>query len=104
MAQQVSLMPDLACGRRGSHATSRMSIPYWGAIARIAGRGEQRTPMSSDKKTLYERLGGFDAITAVANDLLPRLNADGSGLCAQAKAPSGSVRVALPGSWFPARL
>ena len=32
--------------------------------------------MSNDKKTLYERLGGSDAITAVANDLLPRLNAD----------------------------
>ena len=32
--------------------------------------------MSSDKKTLYERLGGYDAITAVTNDLLPRLNAD----------------------------
>ena len=32
--------------------------------------------MSSEKKTLYERLGGYDAITAVANDLLPRLNAD----------------------------
>jgi hemoglobin len=32
--------------------------------------------MSSDKKTLYERLGGYDAITAVANDLLPRLRAD----------------------------
>ena len=29
--------------------------------------------MSNDKKTLYERLGGYDAITAVANDLLPRL-------------------------------
>jgi hemoglobin len=28
------------------------------------------------KKTLYERLGGYDAITAVANDLLPRLQAD----------------------------
>ena len=28
------------------------------------------------KKTLYERLGGYDAITAVANDLLPRLKAD----------------------------
>jgi hemoglobin len=35
-----------------------------------------RTPVSSDKKTLYERLGGYDAITAVANDLLPRLRAD----------------------------
>ena len=27
-------------------------------------------------KTLYERLGGYDAIAAVANDLLPRLRAD----------------------------
>ena len=28
------------------------------------------------QKTLYERLGGYDAICAVANDLLPRLQAD----------------------------
>src|SRR5499426_4516511 len=28
------------------------------------------------KTTLYERLGGYDAIAAVANDLLPRLQAD----------------------------
>src|SRR5262250_1033101 len=27
-------------------------------------------------KTLYSRLGGYDAISAVANDLLPRLRAD----------------------------
>lgn len=27
-------------------------------------------------KTLYERLGGYDAIAAVANDLLPRMQAD----------------------------
>ncbi len=27
-------------------------------------------------KTLYERLGGYDAIAAVANNLLPRLSAD----------------------------
>lgn len=27
-------------------------------------------------KTLYERLGGYDAISSVANDLLPRLQAD----------------------------
>ena len=32
--------------------------------------------MSNEEKTLYERLGGYDAITAVANDLLPRLRAD----------------------------
>ena len=29
-----------------------------------------------NKKTLYERLGGYDAISAVCNDLLPRLQAD----------------------------
>ena len=28
------------------------------------------------KATLYERLGGYDAISAVANNLLPRLQAD----------------------------
>jgi hemoglobin len=28
------------------------------------------------KKTLYERLGGYDAICAVADDLLPRLQTD----------------------------
>ena len=27
-------------------------------------------------KTLYERLGGYDAIVAMANDLLPRMQAD----------------------------
>ena len=32
--------------------------------------------MSDATKTLYERLGGYDAIAAVANDLLPRLHAD----------------------------
>ncbi|MBM4337841.1 MAG: group 1 truncated hemoglobin [Deltaproteobacteria bacterium] len=30
------------------------------------------------EKTLYERLGGYDAISAVANDLLPRLQEDAS--------------------------
>ena len=28
------------------------------------------------KKTLYERLGGYDALNAVADDLLPRLRGD----------------------------
>ena len=32
--------------------------------------------MSDETKTLYERLGGYDAIAAVANDLLPRLRSD----------------------------
>ena len=30
----------------------------------------------SATKTLYERLGGYDAIAAVADDLLPRLQGD----------------------------
>ena len=30
----------------------------------------------SESKSLYERLGGYDAISAVANDLLPRLQSD----------------------------
>src|SRR6266446_3424000 len=32
--------------------------------------------MGDREKTLYERLGGYDAICAVANDLLPRLQTD----------------------------
>ena len=32
--------------------------------------------MSHETKTLYDRLGGYDAITAVANDRLPRLQTD----------------------------
>ena len=35
---------------------------------------EEEARMS--QKTLYERLGGYDAITAVVNDLLPRLQGD----------------------------
>ena len=32
--------------------------------------------MNEGTKTLYERLGGYNAIAAVANDLLPRLQSD----------------------------
>jgi hemoglobin len=32
--------------------------------------------MSEKATTLYERLGGYDAIAAVANDLLPRLRSN----------------------------
>ena len=32
--------------------------------------------MGDGKKSLYDRLGGYDAIVAVANDLLPRLRSD----------------------------
>jgi hemoglobin len=32
--------------------------------------------MIMTEKTLYERLGGYDAIAAVVNDLLPRLMSD----------------------------
>ena len=38
--------------------------------------GLEENTMSNDKKTLYERLGGYAAIAAVANDLLPRLRTD----------------------------
>lgn len=31
---------------------------------------------NGDSKSLYKRLGGYDAISAVANDLLPRLIGD----------------------------
>jgi len=34
----------------------------------------EANPMS--EKSLYERLGGYDAVSAVANDLLPRLRGD----------------------------
>src|SRR5213594_43060 len=40
----------------------------------MLGLTKRRLAMS--EKTLYERLGGYDAISAVANDLLPRLQAD----------------------------
>jgi len=30
--------------------------------------------MSEQKKSLYDRLGGYDAIAAVADDLVARLN------------------------------
>ena len=36
----------------------------------------EENTMSDEKRDLYERLGGYDAITAVGNDLLPRLRAD----------------------------
>ena len=32
--------------------------------------------MSEERRTLYARLGGYDAVAAVANDLLPRLQGD----------------------------
>jgi hemoglobin len=32
--------------------------------------------MTEQKKTLYDRLGGYNAIAAFADDLLPRLQAD----------------------------
>jgi hemoglobin len=45
-----------------------------------SGPDRSRTQHKGDsvvnEQTLYERLGGYDAITAVANDLLPRLQAD----------------------------
>jgi hypothetical protein len=59
--------------------------------------------MSNDKKTLYERLGGYDAITAVANENSPILtpgvaNAPGSSPTVaghgRSRCPRGDERVA----------
>jgi hemoglobin len=36
----------------------------------------QRGSTAMSKATLYERLGGYDAISALANDLLPRMQED----------------------------
>jgi hypothetical protein len=41
-----------------------------------AAKGERNMAEQVREPTLYVRLGGYDAITAVANDLLPRLTAD----------------------------
>jgi hemoglobin len=38
-------------------------------------RSNQQTNMNTEK-TLYQRLGGYDAIAAVCSDLLPRLRSD----------------------------
>src|SRR2546425_12921362 len=39
-------------------------------------RNIEEKRMSDEKKTLYDRLGGYEAITAGAKDLLPPLQAD----------------------------
>src|SRR4029077_13501419 len=61
-----------------SHWLRRWAAPTpWTRVAGGGGSGPydraEENTMSGDKKTLYERLGGYDAIAAVANDLLPRL-------------------------------
>lgn len=45
-----------------------------GAIAGCSAFNRWKAEMSN--KSLYERLGGYDAIRAVVNNLLPRLQAD----------------------------
>src|SRR5262249_14054334 len=52
-----------------------LAVDAAGRSGRREGPGNRRSTMS-DGKTLYERLGGYDAITAVVNDLLPRLQGD----------------------------
>lgn len=37
---------------------------------------EPSTVAETDTRSLYDRLGGYDAISAVADDLLPRLRTD----------------------------
>jgi hypothetical protein len=61
---------------------SRLSLPAGygdGGHVDDAGRSGaalgSKASIVSESKTLYERLGGYDVISAVANDLLPRLRA-----------------------------
>jgi hemoglobin len=42
----------------------------------IGVHGLEEDTISDGTKTLYERLGGYNAIAVVTNDLLPRLRAD----------------------------
>ena len=42
----------------------------------VFARAAEETTMSEPNKTLYARLGGYDGIAAVANDLVSRLNKD----------------------------
>jgi hemoglobin len=44
----------------------------WSGEARLCGLNKKESLM----KSLYERLGGYEGISAFANDLLPRLQAD----------------------------
>src|SRR5437667_356382 len=78
--------------RSGAHALPRLRgtrsvsgrIPWDWSTRTVIRRswssrgtsGLEEDTMSDKTKTLYERLGGYDAIAAVANDLLPRLRAD----------------------------
>src|ERR1044071_536774 len=57
---------------------ARMRVQAGGSSVYPEGEGppSKENTMSDEKRTLYERLGGYDAIAAVANDLLPRLQAD----------------------------
>jgi len=47
-----------------------------GFLAFIRRIASEATNVMTRSTTLYERLGGYDAISAVANNLLPRLMAD----------------------------
>ena len=50
----------------------RRPAPHLVRYAHFQPEGDK----AMSEKTLYERLGGYDAISAVTNDLMPRLKAD----------------------------
>jgi hemoglobin len=52
------------------------SLGIGGTAGKQTSHEFEENTMSHETKTLYDRLGGYDAITAVANDLLPRLQTD----------------------------
>jgi hemoglobin len=60
-----ALAGALRAGHR-SRVVGSLDPSAIGSEGEVAGTG----------KTLYERLGGYDAIAAVTNDLLPRLRGD----------------------------
>jgi hemoglobin len=55
------------CYPSGASGAASPSMPWSAQL-------DRSEPMS--EKPLYERLGGYDALAAVANDLLPRLQGD----------------------------
>jgi hypothetical protein len=66
------------------HILNLNSQPAW-LRAEISGD----KPMS-ETRTLYDRLGGYDAINAVANNLLPRMMDDPGSIVGKTDLPAKS--------------
>jgi hypothetical protein len=66
------------CSDQERQENDKGSVGPGAGAAGVAGvsDGLEENTMSDETKTLFERLRGYDAITAVADDLLPRLHGD----------------------------